>query len=149
MSAAESLASLQRALLAAGFCVSPNPLASRDGECKWHAYKRSAIPARECGCNDGKPAQIVVTPHHFTYGSHSHESASVDLTGECGGIWFKLEAYSLRWDELLRELPVVERALVAAWNALAPASDATPINPQASTVDGEAGSSSNEQHAQE
>jgi hypothetical protein len=67
--------------------------------------------------------QLVVKPYRFTHHTApggAWESAQVDVTGEAGGVWFKLEAYSLKQDELRERLPDIEASLIAAWNALAP-----------------------------
>ena len=109
-------------LLAQGFQVAHDSLC-RDNECNWYAYRRSRISARECECNEGKPMQVVVRPHKFSHPrapSGAWESADVDVTGETGGVWFKLQAYSLKHDELRNRLGEIEANLIAAWNALRP-----------------------------
>ena len=109
-------------LEAQGFSSAVNNL-GRDNECNWYAYRRSAINARECECNDGKPMQVLVTPHRVSHPSAPNgawQSAEVDVTGEAGGVWFKLKAYSLPHDELVTRLPDIEARLIAAWNALRP-----------------------------
>ena len=100
-----------------GFRAAPDSLGSRDNACDWYAYRRSTIPARPCECNDKPNMQLVVKPyiHRDTPG---WTSAEVDVTGETGGVWFKLQAYSLKPDELREKLPAIESALIAAWNAL-------------------------------
>jgi hypothetical protein len=113
---------LREWLIANGFRVAPDSLA-RDRGCNWYAYRRSAIAARECECNDGKPMQIVVRPFWLKHDSApggAWESAEVDVTGESGGSWYKLQAYSLKPAELMARLPEIEAALIAAWNALRP-----------------------------
>lgn len=113
---------LREWLTAQGFSVARDSL-GRDNECNWYAYRRSALPARECECNDGKPIQLLVKPHKFTHHSAplgAWESVEVDVTGEAGGLWFKLRAYSLKHDELRARLSDIEASLVAAWNALRP-----------------------------
>jgi hypothetical protein len=110
---------LREWLIVQGFKVSLDSI-TRDNGCNWYAYRRSAIPARECECNDGKPMQIVVRPYLFlpSGGRSEHRSTEVDVTGEAGGVWFKLSAYSLRDGELQARLPDIEASLIAAWNAL-------------------------------
>ena len=71
----------------------------------------------------GTPAQIVVRPHRFEHASAptpsgAWESVEVDVTGEASGIWWKLQAYSLKPDELRERLSEIEGALIAAWNAI-------------------------------
>jgi len=113
---------LREWLITQGFRVSEDSL-TRDNECNWYAYRRSALPARECECNDGKPMQIVVRPFKYQRQGTMHpewQSAEVDVTGEAGGAWFKLSAYSLKHDELRARLSDIESSLIAAWNALRP-----------------------------
>lgn len=105
-----------------GFRVSQDYM-QRENGCNWYAYRRSELPARECECNEGKPAQIVVRPHLFLRASAptpsgAWESVEVDVTGEASGLWWKLQAYSLKPEELRDRLPDIEAALIAAWNAL-------------------------------
>lgn len=113
---------LREWLTAQGFRVAHDSL-GRDNECNWYAYRRSALPARECECNDGKPMQLLVKPHRFAHHSApggAWESVEVDVTGEAGGVWFKLQAYSLKHEELRERLVDIESRLIAAWNALRP-----------------------------
>lgn len=115
----DSLTNLRVWLVSQGFKASDNHLASRENECRWYAWRRSSIPARRCECNDDREGvQIVVTPHLFTMRDRQYVSVDVDVTGQFGGPWFKLQAYSLGVDELPEKLPGIEDALVRAWNAL-------------------------------
>lgn len=124
---------LREWLTSQGFRAAEDGLRHDGNQCNWYAYKRSAIPARECECNDGKPMQIVVKPHRFLHHSApggAWESVEVDVTGEVGGLWFKLQAYSVTQDELRERLGEIERNLIAAWNALqAGPTPAHPANP--------------------
>ena len=113
---------LREWLIAHGFRIAPENIASDNG-CNWYAYRRSAIPARECECNEGKPMQLVVRPfrlEHIGAPGGAWESAEVDVTGEAGSHWYKLTCYSLKHDELMGRLGAIEAALMAAWNALRP-----------------------------
>ena len=113
---------LREWLISQGFKVSQNHL-GRENLCNWYAYKRTGLQARECECNDGKPMQIVVTPYklvHQSLPTGVMESVEVDVTGEVEGLWFKLQAYSLRHDELRERMAEIEGRLIAAWNALQP-----------------------------
>lgn len=93
----------------------------RENECNWYAYRRSALPARECECNEGKAMQIVVRPFKYARPTTTAwESAEVDVSGEAGGVWFKLKAYSLTLQELRERLPEIEAQLIGAWNSLRP-----------------------------
>jgi hypothetical protein len=109
-------------LIANGFRVADDVF-SRDNGCNWYAYRRSAIPARECECNDGKPMQIVVRPFRLEHAQAvggAWESAEVDVTGEAGDVWYALKGYGLKPADLMARLPEIEAALIAAWNALRP-----------------------------
>ena len=122
MTTFHGLDSLREWLLEQGFRASQDMI-RRDNDCNWYAYRRSKLPARECECNDGKPMQIVVRPYLFLHASAptpsgAWESCEVDVTGEAGGGWWKLQAYSLKPDELRERLPEIEAALIAAWNAI-------------------------------
>ena len=114
---------LREWLIAQGFRVAPDGFSREGNECNWYAYRRSAIPARECDCNDGKPMQLVVRPwriEHRDAPNGAWESAEVDVTGEAGSHWYKLQCYSLKHGELMGRLHEIEVALIAAWNALRP-----------------------------
>ncbi len=77
-------------------------------------WKRSETGAN-CDCN-GKPPSIAITPHRY-YDGITYE---LDITGELHGIWHKLQAYSISHDEnLITNIQTAERALVAAWEAIA------------------------------
>lgn len=109
---------LREWLVAQGWTIAEDTLA-RGRECNWYAYRRSALEAIECETNDGRPLQIVVWPSRMLDGTGAWwESASVELRGEAGGIWYTVKAYSLRHDEMMARLPQIEASLVAAWNAL-------------------------------
>lgn len=105
-------------LIAQGWVIYADTLA-RGRECDWCAIKKTAHEARECETNDGKRLQVVVWPSRLQAGDGTWwESASVEVTGEAGGIWYTVKAYSLQYDVLKARLPHIEASLVAAWNAL-------------------------------
>lgn len=104
-------------LLSAGFKVchtEPRPYSN----CNWYAYKRTEMDAPECECNEGKGTQIVVNPYETDITGTTHQRAEIDVTGEAGGVWYRLKAYSLNASRLPESLPTIERSLVAAWSAL-------------------------------
>ena len=114
-----------------GFRIAEDGLRNQDNEATWYAYRRSGLPARECECNEGKSMQLVVKPHHYTLrDGRTLESSEVNVTGEAGGVWFKLSAYSLPTDTLRERLSEVEANLIAAWNALRPNVGAEPHAPR-------------------
>lgn len=106
-----------------GFRIAHDGMAHDGNCCNWYAYRPTKHDARECECNNGKPMQIVVRPwriEHANAPGGAWESAEVDVTGEAGSHWYKLQCYSLKHDELMGRLHEVEAALIAAWNALRP-----------------------------
>ena len=109
----------RRWLEAQGFRVEKDALASRDNLADWYAYRKTELPASECETNDGKRMQIVVKPHSLHIpGRITSQSVEIDVTGEAGGVWYKLVAYNLKPDEMIANLPKIEASLIAAWNAL-------------------------------
>ena len=106
-------------LEAHGFKCAPNSTASEMNECRWYAWRRSAMWARRCECNDDKEGvQVVITPYQFTIGGDKHQGVEVEVCGQYGGAWYRLTAYSISMEELPQKLPQAEKALVHAWNAL-------------------------------
>ena len=111
---------LREWLVANGWRIAPDSLRHEQNLCDWYAWKPSKLPARECECNEGKPAQLVARPWMFCAPNSPQvwSSVAVSVTGQANDVWFKLEAYSLKPDELRDKLPQIEKSLVAAWNAL-------------------------------
>ena len=104
-------------LLSAGFKVCHTDQKPYSN-CNWYAYKRTEMDAPECECNEGKGTQIVVNPYETDFTGTTHQSVEIDVTGEAGGVWYQLKAYSLNASRLPESLPTIERSLVAAWSAL-------------------------------
>jgi hypothetical protein len=105
-----------------GYRFAENNFRSRDNAVSWYAYKRSALPARRCECNDDKAGmQIVVYPSDMrTITRIDRISAEVEVCGEAGGHWYKLAAYSIPAEDLPDALTDIEPRLIRAWNALLP-----------------------------
>lgn len=103
-----------------GFLPSIDGLRSEHNRCTWYAYRRSKIEARRCECNDDKPGiQLIVKPYLSRLpDGRELRMCEIDLAGEAGGQWYTLKAYSLDIDAVPEKLEQIERALVAAWNAL-------------------------------
>lgn len=119
-SVVKDLGGLKRWLAEHGFKFSENRLRSDYNDCDWYAWRRSKLETRECECNDGKPMQIVITPHSMIVDGIARESVEVEARGQYGE-WWKLTAYSLQPSDLPRRLTAVERSLAMAWNALSAA----------------------------
>ena len=103
---------LREWLVSRRFKIEVNQFRSDGNLCNWCAYRCGSAPARP---------QLVIYPFHLIHlGMPEHKSVELDITGETSGIWFKLEAYSVKFDELRDRLDDIERRLVAAWEALAP-----------------------------
>jgi hypothetical protein len=111
------LAQLKDWLTAQGFRIASDPCNARDNEVHWYAYRRSELKARECECNDGKPAQIVIKPFAYVLVGTRRESVEIALTGEYG-VWWQLKAYGMTPAEVPEKLASVEASLVRSWNAL-------------------------------
>jgi hypothetical protein len=112
------LSELRVWLTANGFRIASNSIRARDNECHWYAYRRSALQARECECNDGKPAQIVVEPSAYTLGGVTRESVEIGVRGEYADDWWDIKAYGVRPNDVPERLPPIEASLIRAWNAL-------------------------------
>lgn len=105
-------------LIAQGWAIYADTIARGRG-CNWFAAKNTAHEARECEINDGKRLQVVVWPSRLQDGTGTlWEAASVEVTGEAGGIWYTVKAYSLHHDVLRARLVYIEASLVDAWNAI-------------------------------
>lgn len=102
-----------------GFGFGNNQFRGQMNDCDWYAWRRSKLDARDCDRN-GPKMQIVVTPHSYELDGKRWESVEADVTGECAGVWYKLQAYSLTPAELVTRLDEIETALVTAWNSLRP-----------------------------
>lgn len=113
---------LRKWLEANGFRSGIDGLRSGHNRCTWYAYRRSKIEARRCECNDDKPGiQLLVKPFLSSLpDGRSLRSCEIELTGEAGGHWYTLKAYSLDIDDVPEKMEHIERSLVAAWNALMP-----------------------------
>lgn len=120
-----ALDALKTALAAAGFTIDNDPLASRDNDCRWYAWRRLPACVADCECND-RPPSLRVKPSSFVLQGTLHESVTLEVTGEAGGVWFTLSAYTLRPGEVMARLQDVQASLTAAWSILgrsAPARD--------------------------
>ena len=102
-----------------GFGFGNNQFRGHGNDCDWYAWRRSKLSARDCDCN-GPKMQIVLTPHSYERDGKRWESVEADITGECDGVWYKLQAYSLTPTELVKRFDEIETALVTAWNSLRP-----------------------------
>lgn len=110
---------LREWLVSQGFTICTDHIHINRG-CNWYACRKTTLEARECETNEGKPMQLVANPYQVwdhQLGQY-WRSVEVDVTGEAGGVWYTLKAYSLRPKELRERLPEIERRLIAAWNAL-------------------------------
>lgn len=112
---------LREWLISQGFKCSIDHLGHQHNACNWYAYRKSSFEARECECNGGKSMQVVAKPFRLVLeGAKDHTSVELEVTGEAGGIWYKLSAYSLSQEEIRDRLGDIEQSLIAAWNALIP-----------------------------
>lgn len=86
--------------------------------CNWYAVRKTRLENKECECNTDKDVQLVITPYEYFVHGEERCGAEIDLTGEVGGVWYKLQAYGMQQSELITKLPEIEQSLVNAWNAL-------------------------------
>ena len=87
--------------------------------CNWYAYKRSTLKAVRCECNSDKEGvQLCVKPYSFEVRDIESRSVTISITGEAGGVWWDIKAYSLNPDEIPEKFEAAERNLVAMWNAI-------------------------------
>lgn len=93
-------------------------MAAQGNECTWYAGKR--VPSsHRCETNADKDGvSVIVTPYEWRQSGHHYQSVEVDLTGEAGGVWYKLQAYSLPWESLPDKLDAITDGLVLAWETL-------------------------------
>ena len=105
-------------LEAAGYRTADEPLCREMNECKWYAYRKSELDARQCECNEKPWMQIVVKPFQYSINGTTHQSVEIELCGEANATWWGLKAYAIKPDEFFERIEGVERRLIAAWNAL-------------------------------
>ena len=106
---------LKSALESAGWRIDNDGLAGERTP-KWYAWKRGkGLP--DCECND-KPPSLCIKPWDMAQFGHG-VSAEIDITGESGGQWYKLQAYGISADTLMDRLPEVTDRLGTAWAAIA------------------------------
>lgn len=85
-------------------------------QCNWIAFRRSEISARKCECEKRKKMDIVIRP--FYDSSLYQNGIDVELLGEYRETWFKIQATDINFTDLQKNLPTIEKQLIAAWNAL-------------------------------
>lgn len=108
---------LEEMLLARGYVEFPAQSDSIAFKKNWAVH----VPGEPCRDNQRKDMiQVVVTIFQLAraYDRHSRPSVSVDVTGTDDlGLWFKLECYTLR-EEQIGSLDDVVKRLVRSWNLL-------------------------------
>lgn len=108
----------KKVLFDKGYGISEDRLASRHNNIKWYAWKSRIKVRNQCETND-KPQQIIITPHQFNWpDGNNYTSASCNVTGELGGRWFKLDCYSLPFEQVVNEIDQIQADLIAAWEAI-------------------------------
>lgn len=79
--------------------------------CNWRAYRTPSLLA--------SPMAEAVTKYHQLSVNPYADVVEVDLTGEIGGVRYRVVACGLSADALPQALPMIESRLMHAWNALA------------------------------
>ena len=67
--------------------------------------------------------EIVITCARYGHQQNGNTppvspSAEISIVHEKGGLWFKVMAYSIDWDDLPTVYDAIERKLIAAWKAI-------------------------------
>lgn len=84
----------------------------------WYAWRRLDGGA-DCECND-KPPCLCLRPFHIEMqDGQTFSSVEFDVTGETGGRWLKISAYSVPIDDAIAAIPQCRQMLLTAWNAVA------------------------------
>lgn len=107
---------LKQFLIDQGFTIYGNSLRAEHNVIDWYAGRRLK-DANPCETNDHK-VSLIIYPHEFGIDDRRFRSVECDITGEAKSIWFKLQAYSLKPEELIERLDEVEAGLLKAWNAV-------------------------------
>ena len=109
---------LRAELEAAGWRVYNDCHAATHNECKWYACANLADDAPDCESNH-KPPSLVITPFVFNINSSTFEQSEFSVTGEAGGVWLSLKAYSIQTKDAMASIPKARALLCAAWTAAA------------------------------
>lgn len=103
-----------------GFVKCRNTWGGPENQCDWYAVKRYAAE-HLCETNSNKLGiQMVVWPYelHFPQLKNPSRSVEIEITGEANGIWYKLCAYSIPWEDAVERFDEITESLVVAWDAL-------------------------------
>ena len=97
----------------------PYPVAKSDyGFQVWNGSKRCPKGTPECDTNEDKVSWHVKVsdwcipndPYHRDF-----KSVEIEIVGGTNGLWFKLTAYSINFDDLKKKLFHAEISLLDAW----------------------------------
>lgn len=86
----------------------------------WYAYQRLS-GVEDCTSNE-RPPNLILVPHELLLPNlpEPYRTVTLSITGEVGGgVWLKLEAYSIAMDQVLATIPRAKALLVTAWNSAA------------------------------
>lgn len=108
---------LKEILISMGYTVKFNPLNSEYNECDWYAY-RGFSSTRKCECNEKKDIQVVIYPYEYSKRGIYGQKVEIDLTGQFNEVWWKLQSYSINWDEIKDKHDSIVKSLISAWEHL-------------------------------
>ncbi len=80
----------------------------------WIGAKKLDPNIRKCEDNEDKEILLVVHP----YENDGYQNHAVEISGRTDGKWYKLECYGLRTENIMNDLPDIERRLIMAWEAV-------------------------------
>jgi len=86
-----------------------------------YADREYRVGLPDCECNE-KPPSICVMHYSYPVSGNQFDSYEVSIRGELGGIWLKLDAYSLHG---MAEVRAGIRQAMAAWVGVAISTAAT------------------------
>lgn len=108
-------------LAALGWRIERNHMQSQFNAADWYAWRPVKHEARQCESNQKRMSLILWPSDYYPPSGPRAISVKLELCGEVAGDWCKVQAYSLPVYGLLARIDDIEARLVAAWNALAPA----------------------------
>jgi hypothetical protein len=111
-----ALETLRAELEAAGWRIWPNSNASQSNDCKWYACTKLADDVPDCQTN-GKPPSLLIQPYSHVLNGRPFEQSEFSVTGETGGVWLSLKAYSINTKDAVASIPKARALLLAAWTA--------------------------------
>lgn len=92
----------------------------------WTGSKRLPEGSTECDTNEKKISyHVSVSDWLIPNDQYNREfrSIEIEIVAEKREQWVKLQVYSIPWDKIEQQLPVAEKCLLSAWEAIAKTSE--------------------------